>query len=335
MPIDRAQWMEELRENWSDSPKRAVMQALYCSYLGLWLTVTSRPRFELGTNIFEEDWDLLLILDACRPDALRQVAPEYDFLDREEIEERWSVGSGSFEFACKTFTTDYLDEINETVYMGANGFVSQALYEGKYAPPVAAPFGWPRDNVVSADDFVEVRNLHKLRAGSDLRVVPPDGVTDAAVYAGREFDAERYVFHYNQPHIPWLTRAMDEDRPVTDREYYPWEYLRSGEMEYADAWAQYVANLRLVLDSVEELLENFDAEKVVITADHAEAFGEWRMHGHPTGMFLPVVKRVPWATTTACDTGTYEPQELGDESEYVMTEAEVEQQLEDLGYIEQ
>jgi hypothetical protein len=333
MPVDRQQWWEEFKTNWSDSPKRAVLQALYCCYLGLWLTVTSRPLFEIGTNVYERDWDLLIILDACRPDALRAVAPEYDFLDADGIDEMWSVGSGSLEWACKTFTTDQIDEINRSVYMGANGYVQKALYDGVYAPPVATPFGWPRDNVVSADDFVAVRNLHKLRAPDDLRVVPPEEVMDAAVYAGRNFDADRYIFHFNQPHIPWLSKPINEGRPVTDREYYPWRYLQSGEMTYEDAWDQYMENLRLVLDSVAVLLKNFDAERVAISADHAEAFGEWRLHGHPTGMFLPVIKRVPWATTTATDTGEYEPKELKPESAYMMTEEEVQQQLEDLGYL--
>jgi len=333
MPVDRKQWVQEFKENWSDSPKRAVMQSLWTSYLGAWLTVTSRPKFEVGTNVFEREWDVLIILDACRPDALREVADEYEFIDEEGIQEVWSVASGSLEWACKTFITDYLDDINDTVYLGANGYVQKALYDGLYAPPVAVPFGKPQNKVVSADDLLEMRNLHKLRADDDLRVVPPAEVTDAAIYAGREFDAERYMFHYNQPHIPWLADALKEERSITDREYNPWKYLRNGKMDYEEAWEQYINNLRTVLDSVEILLSNFEADTVAITADHAEAIGEWRIHGHPTGFPFPVVKKVPWVTTTASDTNTYEPRELADENEYLMTDEEVEKQLEDLGYV--
>lgn len=333
MPIDASQWAGEFRENWSDSRHRALLQALYCTYLGLWLTVTTRPQFQLGTNVFERDWDLLVVLDACRPDALRAVAPEYEFLDEDDVGEMWSVASGSMEWACKTFVTDYEDELSDTVYLGANGYVQQVLYEGEYAPPVASPVGWPRENTVSADDLREVRNLHKLRAQDDLRVVPPDEVTDAAIYAGREWDADRYILHYNQPHIPWLTEALAEGRPITDREYYPWRYLRSGEMDYDDAWERYLDNLRLALDSVETLLENFDADTVAISADHGEAFGEWRVHGHPTGHVHPSVKKVPWVTTNGSDTRSYEPRELQSEEKYRMSDSEVTKQLEDLGYL--
>lgn len=333
MPVDRDRWVREFKENWEESRKRAAMQALYCCYLGMWLTVTSHPTFQIGTNVYEKEWDMLIILDACRPDALREVAPEYDFLDAESVGEMWSVGSGSLEWASKTFTEDHMDEIRNSVYMGANGYVQKALYENTYAPPVAVPFGWPQKELASADDFVEVRNLHKLRSRDELRVVPPEEVVDAAIYAGRNFEADRYIFHFNQPHIPWLKEAIEEDRPITDREYYPWRYLRSGEMEYDYAWEMYMENLRLVLDEVEVLLSNFDADTVAISADHSEAFGEWRLHGHPTGLVHPIVKKVPWFTTTATDIRTYEPKELAGEAEYLMSEEEVEQQLEDLGYI--
>jgi hypothetical protein len=49
-----------------------------------------------GIDIFEEDWDNLIILDACRYDALRAVLPEYD-LDG-ALESRISRGSATPEF---------------------------------------------------------------------------------------------------------------------------------------------------------------------------------------------------------------------------------------------
>jgi len=35
----------------------------------------------VGTNIYERDWDALVVLDACRVDILREVADEYEFID--------------------------------------------------------------------------------------------------------------------------------------------------------------------------------------------------------------------------------------------------------------
>lgn len=36
-----------------------------------------------------------------------------------------------------------------------------------------------------------------------------------------------------------------------------------------------------------------DDVRVVITADHGEAFGGWGAYGHPMGMMHPAVRRVP------------------------------------------
>ena len=64
-----------------------------------------------GKNIFEEDWDLLVILDACRIDALREFESEYDFIN--SIDSRWSVGSTSKEFINRTYTQEYQNEIKK------------------------------------------------------------------------------------------------------------------------------------------------------------------------------------------------------------------------------
>lgn len=35
---------------------------------------------ERSTNVFEREWDILLVLDACRVDLLASVADEYEFV---------------------------------------------------------------------------------------------------------------------------------------------------------------------------------------------------------------------------------------------------------------
>jgi hypothetical protein len=84
-----------------------------------------------------------------------------------------------------------------------------------------------------------------------------------------------------------------------------------------------------VLDDVEILLENVDADTVAITADHGEAMGEWGFHSHNIGCPHPIVRKVPWVTTSATDTGSYEPS-LEPEAE---VEPDTQAQLKDLGYL--
>ncbi|WP_053772543.1 hypothetical protein [Halorubrum tropicale] len=88
-------------------------------------------------------------------------------------------------------------------------------------------------------------------------------------------------------------------------------------------------NLRLALDEIELLLENVEAETVVITSDHGNALGEWLVYGHPPTMPMDCLRVVPWIETTAADRGEYEPEiEPG-----VDHETDREEQLAALGYV--
>ena len=336
MPIDSYQWIAEFRENWRESPLSATLQAGYYTYLGAWLTLTSRPRFQLGTNVYDRagEWDLLIVLDACRVDALRVLAPEFDFLPAPgKIEAMWSLGSASTEWLCKTFTTDHRAEIARTAYVSANPYVTRTFDEGVYAPPKAAPFGAPRRNLVTADDFALVYRLYEPYVDSRYNVVLPSDTTNAAIATGRDPDvkADRYIVHYMQPHTPYYTAALAADRDLTATEREPWPAVRHDRIELEEVRSMYLETLRDVLRSVETLLRNFDAERVVITADHGEMLGTWKIGSHPTGFPHPEVKRVPWAPTSATDSGTYEPPPLATR-EKQSPEQPIEDQLEALGY---
>jgi glucan phosphoethanolaminetransferase (alkaline phosphatase superfamily) len=87
-----------------------------------------------------------------------------------------------------------------------------------------------------------------------------------------------------------------------------------------------------VLDDVELLLENLDAETVVISSDHGNAIGEWGLYGHPTHVPLSCLVDVPWYRTTAEDIRTHEP-ESRDPDQEPLTSEEVKDRLADLGYM--
>jgi hypothetical protein len=102
-----------------------------------------------------------------------------------------------------------------------------------------------------------------------------------------------------------------------------------GDLTRDEAWAGYLDHLRAGLDDVALLLENLDADRVAITADHGECFGEWGLYGHHLSTPVPELLRVPWVETTATDTGTYDPDI---DFEHVDTETSVEEKLSALGY---
>ncbi|QCC60914.1 hypothetical protein DVR14_14310 [Natrinema thermotolerans] len=154
-------------------------------------------------------------------------------------------------------------------------------------------------------------------------------MTDRGIDVVRNEDFERVILHYLQPHPPYMARALEADRPLHEHERDWWGYLGdTGDKE--TVWETYLDELRYVLDDVELLLENMDAERVAITADHGEAFGEYWEFGHKTGSMHPKVRTVPWVETSATDTGTYTPEfEAPQEND---ADGTLSEQLEALGY---
>lgn len=262
-----------------------------------------------GRNVFDADWDLLLILDACRVDALREVASEYPFLD--DVSSKRSVGSMSHEWLEKTFTADRSDVLSRTAYVTANTF-SEDLST--------------RESIGLLDE------MWRYAAHEEYRVVPPEAVTARTIEVGRTGDFDRVLAHYMQPHEPFLDVDLHPDlgsNPFDEDVNSAKDFLRKGRISREEFWRGYRRNLERVLDSVADLLENFEAETVVITADHGEALGEWGVYGHPAGCLHPSVTDVPWVETRATDRGTLVP----DVAAYTEGTVSREEQLRHLGYL--
>jgi hypothetical protein len=302
---------------------RKLVSKVFDQYVGIAMSIFS--RWPIGTNVFEREWDVLVLLDTCRVDALREVAPEYDFLG--DVESIISVGSTSREWMACTFVEEHADELGETIYVSANAFDEQILRESK-PPEHRHGFSWSDWKTVSDDDLLSLDQVWKYAPQPPHGHVRPRHVTDRAIANAREHDPERMIVHYSQPHAPYTADADAEGRDeLYEYEKEPAEYLKNGG-EFRTVWSAYLSNLRMVLDDVELLLENVDADVVAISADHGEAFGEWGVTEHPIAVLHPNVKRVPWTTTTAANEGTYTPSlEPGTQTK------QVEEHLRDMGYL--
>lgn len=332
MTVSFRKWISQSISDLRDSDKpltSRVLRPMYYIYVAFLLSITKQRPW--GTNIFERDWDALIILDACRVDALREVENEYDFLTVDDT--ITSIGSTSFEWMNHTFDNKYRGEIEQTAYVSGNGYTDRVLGKGGETGHAAMPFGPTEYDVVAPEDFGYLEELWRAEFDDDSEWmlngtagsrVHPRYTTDRAIAAGREEDAERLVVHYMYPHDPF---------PLADNPelFRPFDPLRSGSITREAAWDEYIAHLRLVLDEVEQLLENLDAENVVITADHGEGFGEYGFYRHVIGCTLPCMRQVPWVKTSAVDHGNYESHAPAPESANQTTSAE--ERLEDLGYL--
>lgn len=331
MTVSFRQWLSETTgclQSEGSSIIRCLLKSGYFWYAGSFLLYSRRRP--IGTNIFERNWDALIILDACRIDALRAVADEYDFLSN--VDSITSVGSMTPEWMSQTFTTDHLNDISRTGYVVGNGFIERVLDENGHTSSDALPIGPKQYDVVDRASFGDFEPLWNasfdptskwmVGEGSEERL-HPRYVTERAIHAGRTADVDQLIVHYNYPHEPY---PLAPERLVR-----PFEALSSGAATRDEVWEAYLENLRFVLDDVAVLLDNLDAENVVITADHGEAFGEYGFYQHLIGCPVPCVRRVPWVETQAEDTG--ERTVTAPDPLSISESKSMKKHMQDLGYL--
>jgi hypothetical protein len=280
----------------------------YDLYTGfLWSKVSRRVG---GRHVFEHDWDLLIVLDACRYDLFETVAPDYEFAG--DVVPVRSVGSTSREWLQKTFAPDHHAAAANTTYVTANPF---------------------SDSTLDGTDLGGLEEVWRDDWDEGLGTVPADPVTDRAITRWRAGDADRMIVHYMQPHFPSVPEPSFgsgiELDAVGDHWDSVWHRLRKGDISVDAVRRAYRANLEYALDSVGTLLSSVDADRVVLTADHGNAFGSWGVYGHPPAA-IPAVRTVPWCETTARDRGEYDPSPAKADRDL---DDDVASKLHDLGYV--
>ena len=318
--------------------KKRLLKELYATYLFFWLAGTSRKH--IGTNVFERDWDVLVVLDTCRVDALKEVADEYDFI--EDVDAIWSVGSTSKEWVEQTFTEKYAHEIANTAYITGNPFSNTLLGERDriqygstretWIEKVEWANGLVKDEVVDGESLAHLEPLWGV-TGPDApfqKSQHPKALTEYTIEASRTGDFDRIISHYMQPHSPYFASSTEYDE-LMEHEKRPFKTLKEGGDEASGkVWNAYMDNLRYGLDWVETLLENVDGT-VVLTADHGELLGDHRMYYHMPGNLHPKLKKVPWVEIEAEDGHTYNPDVSL--SGHENAEKASEEQLNALGYL--
>lgn len=85
-----------------------------------------------------------------------------------------------------------------------------------------------------------------------------------------------------------------------------------------------------MLDDVELLLDDVDADTVAISADPGNAIDEFGVTGHPADALLPAIGRVPWVETSAKDAGRSVPDSEAERD----SDSDVNERLKHLGYRE-
>lgn len=278
-----------------------------------------RTYFRYGRHldpdpVLDSDWDLLVVLDACRSDLWQEVVEESDELPTGTT--RISPGGTSTEWLDAVFDSAAPAQLSDLGYVTANPY---------------------SDSHVDEDRLGALAEVWRYAWDDDIGTTPPRPVTDAAVRLGRERDLDRLVVHYMQPHFPSLGDDRDDGIELDsfgEESLSVWEDLRFGNRSKAAVWEAYRENLEIVIEDVRLLLSNCAADTAVVTADHGNAVGEYGIYGHAAGIALRPLRQVPWVVTSGSDTGSHEPatRPQTDATPVASSEETVRQRLEDLGY---
>lgn len=222
--------------------------------------------FKSSTNsvsIVEEDWDNLVILDACRYDVFKEKYKKYNL--HGNLEKYVSKGSSTVEFLIKNFEGGKFPDI---IYITANPYVYTII----------------------GNLFYKTVHLWRDNWDSEKGTVMPEQVVEKTLEIQERYPRKRLIIHFMQPHSPYVGKYK--------REGNFWQLaLKEGKEE---AMRAYRSNLDLVLPHVEHLVNKLRG-KTVVTADHGEACGEEAatplkipIYGHPNGVHIPVLLEVPW-----------------------------------------
>jgi hypothetical protein len=241
------------------------------------------PGHRDGVRVMEEDWDTLVVLDACRADLFEAVDDRSRFDAYRRVQSR---GSMTAEWIEENFTGR---AFGDTVYVSANPFVTK----------------------LAGDAFHHVEPVWRDGFDATHRTVLPGTVADAAREAHARFPDKRLIVHFMQPHYPFvgheaLTYASWDPAEIVgestgeERPHDPWQALEMGLVDRETVGQAYADNLGPALDAALALAGDVPG-RMVLTADHGNLLGEraWpvpvRAYGHPPGLRVPALTTVPRA----------------------------------------
>lgn len=275
-----------------------------------------------GRYVMDEDWDNLVILDACRYDTFEKFNP-LPGTSKKAI----SRGEVTARFIEENFAER---EYYDTVYVCGNAAVGNRIEH------------------VDVYKFLGLWTDQKLKNFDRTYrdVVPPELVVQKSIEMHERYPDKRLISHFLQPHPPFIVK--DGEHIPKGSKYRDFTAARKGEVSPSEIKAVYEENIEYVLKHVERLVEELPG-KTVVTADHGELLGEgiplfyeilhprWSLwnrnkfdYAHYTHLRLPELIEVPWVEIE--DKSRREITAASRPVGIEMNEDIVEDRLEALGY---
>jgi hypothetical protein len=264
----------------------------------------------------EEQWNVAIILDACRYDVFKDLYRHY--LRTGRLERRLGA-SDTLDWLHTVFNSN---KTKNTVYVSAHPGINS-----KDIP-------WGRFN--ACEKFYKVYDAWLSGWDWDIGSALPSEVAKTAIQAINEHRDRRIIIHFIQPHFPYrkapcpstysdlksvkknpllgflleklLRRSSLLNRNFSRIRTSYWKVKKMLKLNFLEDlneiyWRKYNVkdlkyfyrdNLEWVLESVRKIIEEYEDEEIVITSDHGEAFGENGEFFHLYNTMNPVVRWVPF-----------------------------------------
>ncbi len=235
------------------------------------LNAIGRRITDAPTYVTDREWDVLIVLDACRWDTFCKVYGK-------KVPYICSPGTWTGDWVKENFVcSPNVRTLEDVLVVTASPWNTPAYYEMN---------GWtyPFKDCVSV--FEDGWDEH-------LSTVLPATMIDACRKAISEQHPKRLLVHFIQPHMPWIDYVQTH-KITTDFVNDIWNMVEDGRVSLPDARKAYEENLSLVLKEVWKLVELLNGKKIVVTSDHGNLFGEYGLFGHPARICVPELVQVPW-----------------------------------------
>ncbi len=312
--------------------------------------------------IYDKEWDILIILDACRFDCFDLIYSNYF---NGVLTSTFSSGSATPQWRDANFTREH----NDIVYISSNPFIGDTNYY----------------NFTGSELFFKVYPVWKIAWEQNLGTVLPEKITDVATSVIPRNSDKKHIIHYLQPHAPYLASNIfagfadpkNSSNPFAEMnnkssatpirsyiykkllkhfgrikllgnhpEWFIGQFLGLPPQTPMDAARRkygkkglrklYLDNLHSVLQEVCLLLDNIDTngKKIIISSDHGELLGEKNMYAHPINSDHEILRKVPWFEWHS---NVYKPEKTRKLEPYIEQETEdnisIAHKLKDLGYM--
>ena len=265
-------------------------------------------------DLLREPWNALIILDACRADALGSLAPG--------VETVRSLAWITYDWI-RRFVPLFGQE--RLLYVSSNPVVERELARHKHNWQVRSVWrdGWRRSGPCAMPAVTAAETAFAVSQHLSVYGQP-----------------ERMIVHFLQPHVPYVGDpglpysgwggGMDDPLSVAVGEHTTVEAaLARGLCTIEQVRLAYQANVELAVRYALPMASDWLKGKVVLTADHCELLALDGEPGYGHAKWDPKLYQVPWL---AWDHGPFEPAPVPELIHPQDVDADVHAKLEALGY---